>query len=134
VVAVVRSWLGLKAVGHAGTLDPMATGLLIILLGKSTRLSEYLKAYDKTYTGTITLGVATDTYDAEGKVTLQQPCSVTPEQVKEVATTFVPGYEQTPPPYAALKIKGQAAYRLARQGRQVKLKPRAVKFMSLKLN
>lgn len=127
VVAAVRKWLGIKAVGHAGTLDPMATGLLIILLGKATRLSEYLKDYDKTYTGTITLGIATDTYDADGKITRQQPCNITANQIKEATATFVPGYLQTPPPYAALKVKGQAAYRLARQGKQVKLKPRAVK-------
>lgn len=127
VVAALRKWLGIKAVGHSGTLDPTATGLLIILLGKATRLSEYLQGYDKTYTGTITLGVATDTYDAEGKVTEQQPCQVTAKQVEEAAATFVPGYLQTPPLYAAVKVKGQAAYRLARQGKQVKLKPRAVK-------
>lgn len=131
VVALIRKWLGLKTVGHAGTLDPMATGLLIILVGKATRLAEYLKAETKTYTGSITLGVATDTFDAEGQIIKTKPCQVSEAEVKKAAQSFIPGYEQTPPPYAAVKIKGKPAYRLARAGKEVKLKPRAVKIYSL---
>jgi len=124
VVARVRRATGEASVGHLGTLDPMATGVLPLLLGKFTRLAQFFSASEKEYTGTIRFGFATDTYDAEGQVT-SEPCAVTLtlEAVRAEATRFVGTIEQVPPPFSAKKIDGKPAYKLARAGKAPELKP-----------
>ena len=124
VVARVRRATGEESVGHLGTLDPMATGVLPLLLGKYTRLAQFFSAQEKSYTGTIRFGFATDTYDAEG-----QPLgeTVTPElrleDVRAAADRFHGEIEQMPPPFSAKKVQGKPAYKLARQGKTPELKP-----------
>lgn len=123
VVARVRRATGEATVGHLGTLDPMATGVLPLLLGKFTRLAQFLNASEKAYTGTIRFGFATDTYDAEGQAT-SAPCAVTLtlEAVRAEAARFVGTMEQMPPPFSAKKIEGKPAYKLARAGKTPELK------------
>ena len=122
VVQVVRRRLGLRKVGHLGTLDPMATGVLPLALGKATRLVEFLKGGRKVYEGTIRLGFATNTYDREGEpashvIELQ----VTQEQLSLQAAGMLGEQLQMPPPFSAKKLQGVPAYRLARQGKPVPL-------------
>jgi tRNA pseudouridine55 synthase len=123
VVARVRRASGESSIGHLGTLDPMATGVLPLLLGKYTRLAQFFGALEKTYTGTIRFGFATDTYDAEGQPTGESvPVSLTLEQVRSAAAPFHGEIEQMPPPFSAKKIGGKKAYELARAGETPKLK------------
>jgi tRNA pseudouridine55 synthase len=124
VVARVRRATGESSIGHLGTLDPMATGVLPLLLGKYTRLAQFFGALEKTYTGTIRFGFATDTYDAEGQAAGEcVSVSLTLEQVRSVAAPFHGEIEQMPPPFSAKKIGGKKAYELARAGETPKLKP-----------
>jgi tRNA pseudouridine55 synthase len=124
VVARVRRVTGESSIGHLGTLDPMATGVSPLLLGKYTRLAQFFGALEKTYTGTIRFGFATDTYDAEGQATGESvPVSLTLEQVRSAAAPFHGEIEQMPPPFSAKKIGGKKAYELARAGETPKLKP-----------
>lgn len=124
VVARVRRATDESSIGHLGTLDPMATGVLPLLLGKYTRLAQFFGALEKTYTGTIRFGFATDTYDAEGQPTGESvPVSLTLEQVRSAAAPFYGEIEQMPPPFSAKKIGGKKAYELARAGETPKLKP-----------
>jgi tRNA pseudouridine55 synthase len=126
VVNRARRILGQRSIGHLGTLDPMATGVLPLVLGSFTRLAQFYLHSEKTYEGTIRFGFATDTYDAEGEpVEAAEPTSpaLTLEQLQRLATEFVGVIEQTPPPYSAKKIKGVAAYKLARKHQPVELKP-----------
>jgi tRNA pseudouridine55 synthase len=127
VVSRVRRIAREQSVGHLGTLDPMATGVLPLLLGKYTRLAQFFSMADKTYTGTIRLGFATDTYDAEGATvgTVCEP-SLTLEQVREAALPFRGEIEQMPPVFSAKKIGGKPAYKLAREGKPVELKPKTI--------
>jgi tRNA pseudouridine55 synthase len=114
-------------VGHAGTLDPFATGLLLVLVGQGTKLSPYLMAGDKTYLGTLTLGTETDTMDRTGRVTDVKPVpNLDLELVRERAKAFVGETEQTPPSFSALKVQGKRAYSLARKGIPVTLEKRRV--------
>ncbi|RRA47152.1 tRNA pseudouridine(55) synthase TruB [Acidipila sp. EB88] len=124
VVARVRRATGEKSVGHLGTLDPMATGLLPLLLGKWTRLAKFYGALAKTYTGVIRFGFATDTFDAEGQPagTLVAP-SVTLASMRAMAATFLGESEQMPPAYSAKKIGGKPAYAIARAGETPALRP-----------
>lgn len=127
VVSRVRRLTGEQSVGHLGTLDPMATGVLPLLLGKYTRLAQFFSMADKTYTGTIRFGFATDTYDAEGLP--QQPVtepSMTLDQVRRAAEPFRGEIEQMPPAFSAKKIGGKPAYKLAREGKPVELKPKLI--------
>jgi len=118
VVAKVRRLSGQKRVGHAGTLDPMATGVLLVCLGQATRVSEYLMRGRKVYRATVHLGLSTDTYDAEGQVTATAPeVNVTLSQLEEALSTFVGRIEQTPPMYSALKYRGIPLYKLAARER-----------------
>jgi tRNA pseudouridine55 synthase len=124
VVARVRRATGETSIGHLGTLDPLATGVLPLLLGKYTRLAQFFGALEKTYTGTIRFGLATDTYDAEGQAAGESvPVSFTLEQVRRAAEPFHGEIEQMPPPFSAKKIAGKKAYELARAGETPKLKP-----------
>jgi len=114
-------------VGHAGTLDPLATGVLVVCVGAATRLIEYIQRMPKGYTGTFLLGRSSPTEDIEGEVTeLDNPPVPTREQIVAAAAALVGHIEQRPPIYSALKVDGQRAYALARKGKEVKLKPRPV--------
>ncbi|HEY2359699.1 MAG TPA: tRNA pseudouridine(55) synthase TruB, partial [Candidatus Angelobacter sp.] len=125
VVARVRRIVGEKSVGHLGTLDPMATGVLPLVLGRFTRLAQFYNEADKRYEGTIRFGWATDTYDAEGQpVGPEQPASLTLQQVQDAAAEFIGEISQYPPPFSAKKIAGIPAHRLARKGQPVELKPK----------
>ncbi len=130
VVARLRGILKMKRIGHAGTLDPMATGLLIVLLGKATKLSQFLMGADKEYTGTITLGSSTNTQDAEGEVveTRQVP-ALTEEDIKAALNSMLGDQYQTPPMFSAVKIKGQALYKSARAGVEVEREARFIRVM-----
>ena len=124
VVATVRKLTGESSVGHLGTLDPMATGVLPLLLGRFTRLAQFFKQDSKRYTGTIRFGFATDTYDADGEVVGE--CVVpelTLEEIRSFAKKFLGEIDQVPPPYSAKKSQGVPAYKLARQGKPVELRP-----------
>jgi tRNA pseudouridine55 synthase len=127
VVSRVRRIAGEQSVGHLGTLDPMATGVLPLLLGKYTRLAQFFSLADKTYTGSIRFGFATDTYDAEGEPAgpVVTP-SLTLEQVREAAAPFHGEISQMPPAFSAKKIGGKPAYKLAREGKPVELKPKII--------
>ena len=128
VVDRVRRKLKMKRIGHAGTLDPMATGLLIILVGKATKLSQYLMSLDKAYQGTITLGEATNTYDGEGEVIATKPVpQISQTEVQKVLNTFIGDQYQTPPMFSAVKIGGQPLYKIARKGIEVEREPRFIR-------
>ena len=132
VVRKVKKLLKVSKVGHAGTLDPFATGLLLVLVGQGTKLSPYLMAGDKTYLGTLTLGTETDTLDRTGRVTAVKPVpKLDPELIRERARAFVGETEQTPPSFSALKVQGKRAYSLARKGLPVSLEKRRVRIMEL---
>jgi tRNA pseudouridine55 synthase len=124
VVNRVRRILDERSIGHLGTLDPMATGVLPLVIGSLTRLAQFYTTSEKTYEGTIRFGFATDTYDADGEATTTpQAVTLRPEEVEAVAARFRGVIEQTPPPFSAKKIKGVPAYKLARQQKEVVLKP-----------
>jgi tRNA pseudouridine55 synthase len=124
VVARVRRTTGEPSIGHLGTLDPMATGVLPLLLGKYTRLAQFYGSSEKAYTGTIRFGFATDTYDAEGqRVGDAQAVTLDLDAVREIAARFLGETDQMPPPYSAKKVDGKPAYKLARQGKTPELKP-----------
>ena len=134
VVSRLRRITGEKSIGHLGTLDPMATGVLPLLMGKFTRLAQYFSASEKSYTGTIRFGFATDTYDAEGEpVGGQIPPSLNLEQIRAAAACFHGEMEQMPPPFSAKKIGGTPAYKLARAGKPVELKPAKIMIQSFKI-
>lgn len=134
VVNRLRRMTGEQSIGHLGTLDPMATGVLPMLLGKFTRLAQYFGKLDKTYTGTIRLGFATDSYDADGAATTAVlPVTATIEQVRDAARHFHGEMEQMPPVFSAKKIGGKPAYKLAREGRAVDLKPSRIHIRSFEI-
>jgi tRNA pseudouridine55 synthase len=127
VVQAIRNGTGLRRAGHTGTLDPRASGVLVILVGPAVRLSEYVSASDKRYQAIIRLGGSTDTFDGEGLVTLSKdPINVTEAQFEEALKTFIGEIEQTPPPYSAVKVQGRKAYEMAREGEEVELAPRKI--------
>lgn len=129
VVAVARRCLNMKKIGHCGTLDPMATGMLILVLGNGTRLSELLMSEDKEYVGTLTLGKTTNTQDAEGETVLERPvpADLTLDQVKAAFDSLRGDFYQTPPMVSAVKINGVPLYKLARKGQEVEREPRFVR-------
>ncbi len=127
VVSKMRRVFHMKKVGHAGTLDPMATGLLLILIGKATKASQYLMSMSKEYTGTVRLGQITDSQDADGEMVEERPVpELTEEQVLAEMKTFMGDQYQTPPMFSAKKINGQKLYKLARQGKTVEREPRVI--------
>ncbi|MBI4675396.1 MAG: tRNA pseudouridine(55) synthase TruB [Chloroflexi bacterium] len=137
----IRKITGIERVGHAGTLDPLATGVLVVLLGSAVRLSEYIVDHDKKYRATIQLGVETDTYDATGNVIqTARPergegsnVNVAPEEIRAVVASFVGKLNQIPPAHSAIQIQGKRAYKLARQGVALEMEPRAVEIYSITL-
>lgn len=132
VVQIIRRGTGIRRAGHTGTLDPRASGVLVVLLGPAVRLSEYVSASDKRYQATIRLGGTTDTYDSEGIITSESPAThITEEGFDEILQTYVGEIEQVPPPYSAVKVKGRKAYEMARKGEQVDLQPRKIQVYSL---
>lgn len=126
VVNQLRRLYGLKKVGHTGTLDPFATGVLPMCLGAATRLSEYMVGLDKTYQATLKLGERTDTQDLTGEILQQSDKRVTDEEVGRVIGEFVGEIEQLPPMYSAIKVDGKKLYELARQGIEIERKKRRV--------
>jgi tRNA pseudouridine55 synthase len=134
VVNVVRRGTGVRKVGHAGTLDPRASGVLVLCLGSATRLSEYLSTASKRYQAVIRFGLATQTYDAEGDVMLQTGNAPSRKEIEDILPEFMGEINQVPPPYSAIKVKGSKAYELAREGREVELDPRVVTIHDLKLS
>ena len=134
VVEAIRRGTGIRRAGHTGTLDPRASGVLVILVGPAVRLSEYVSASDKRYQAIIRLGSSTDTFDAEGKfVRTDQPVNVTEEQFETILKQFEGEIEQTPPPYSAVKVGGRRAYDMARQGEEVELAPRKIQVHHLEV-
>jgi tRNA pseudouridine55 synthase len=134
VVYHLRRKLGMKKIGHAGTLDPMATGLLIMLIGKATRISQYLMSTDKVYEGEATLGVVTDSQDAEGEIMETRPVPELSEAaVREAMKGFLGDQYQTPPMHSAIKVDGVKLYHLARKGEEVEREPRFIRVVAFEL-
>jgi len=132
VVERIKRKFNVKA-GHTGTLDPLATGLLIVLTGKFTKNASSFLKLDKAYEVKVVLGIETDTFDSEGKVLRQSDSEVTREELERVMKEFSGDIWQTPPPYSAKKITGQKAYQLARKGISVEIPPKEVSIYSLEL-
>ena len=122
VVAKLRGILHMKKIGHTGTLDPAAEGVLPVALGKGTRLVELLTEKEKTYEAVLRLGVSTDTQDMTGAVLSEKPVTVTEEEVREAVGSFVGEQQQVPPMYSALKVNGKKLYELAREGKTIERK------------
>ena len=134
VVARVRRIVGEKSVGHLGTLDPMATGVLPLVLGRFTRLAQFYGQSQKTYEGEIRFGFATDTYDADGDLVGETvPVQLSLEEVRAGASGFIGKLRQVPPPFSAKKIAGVPAYKLARKKKEVELKPVEVEVQELEI-
>ncbi|MDB6167558.1 MAG: tRNA pseudouridine synthase [Verrucomicrobia bacterium] len=134
VVARLRRKLNMRKIGHAGTLDPMATGLLIMLIGKATRISQYLISLDKEYEGTIELGKTTDSQDADGEVLETRPVPpLTEAEVRAAMQAFLGDQYQMPPMYSAIKINGVPLYKSARKGEEIEREPRFIRVMSFDL-
>lgn len=133
VVARVRRLSGIRRVGHAGTLDPLATGVLLLCIGRSTRLSEYLIGQDKRYLTTIRLGQETNTYDAEGEITAEKPVTVTEADLQAVLPRFRGPIAQVPPMFSAIKKDGQPLYKMAREGLEIERPSRDVIIYDLTL-
>ncbi len=134
VVQIVRRGTGIRRAGHTGTLDPRASGVLVVLLGPAVRLSEFVSAEDKRYQATIHLGSSTDTYDSEGVISGPDvPVDISQEDFEELLKGFEGEIEQTPPAYSAVKVQGRKAYEMARKGEDVELEPRIIQVHSLEL-
>ena len=133
VVDIVRRALGEQRVGHLGTLDPFAAGLLVVVVGRATRLAAFAAGWTKAYEGVIRLGLTTDTDDATGAVLKTATVQVTAQQLSAALTQFRGGYEQRPPAYSAVKIAGERAYRRARRGEVVEPAARRVEIDELEL-
>ena len=128
VVAIARRQLGIRKIGHCGTLDPMATGLLMLVVGRATKIQDLLMSEDKEYVGTITLGATTSTQDKEGEVLEEKEVpDLSEERVREEFEKFTGDFEQIPPMVSAIKKDGVALYKLARKGKEVKRDPRPVR-------
>ena len=131
VCAKLRGILREKRIGHAGTLDPMATGVLPVFVGRATRAVEFASESEKEYIAGLKLGIITNTQDSSGEVLETRPVHVTPESLEQVLEKFRGNIEQIPPMYSAIKINGKKLYELARKGREVERKPRPVTIHSL---
>ena len=133
VVAKLRGILHMKKIGHTGTLDPAAEGVLPVALGRGTRLVELLTEKEKTYEAVLRLGVSTDTQDMTGTILSEKPVTVTEEEVRETVASFVGEQMQVPPMYSALKVGGKKLYELAREGKTIERKPRPVVFYEIRI-
>lgn len=126
VVAIIKKKFKVNKVGHTGTLDPFATGLMIILVGKATKLSERLISAHKTYQGVMVFGTQYDTDDITGQVISEKPSHINEQEINQMMQSFVPSYLQMPPQYSAKKVDGVKSYEAARKGRTIKLTPKEV--------
>jgi tRNA pseudouridine55 synthase len=134
VVLKLRRMLGVKSIGHAGTLDPAASGLLLACVGRATKIVQFLSRYDKEYEAVIKLGVTTDTYDGDGQVTATHTGALPDaNQIQRVLLSFEGRIEQIPPPYSAVKHKGRKLYQYARAQEKVKVNPRQVEIKKLQV-
>lgn len=134
VVAKMRGIFGQKKIGHTGTLDPDAQGVLPVCLGKATKVCDLLTDKDKVYKATMLLGIQTDTLDISGKVCNKAMVNVTEQQVRDVISTFVGTIEQVPPMYSALKVNGKKLYELAREGKTIERKARKVSIYDITID
>ena len=135
IVSKIRKKLNIKKVGHAGTLDPLATGILPILIGKGTKISKYLIEHDKTYIATIKLGIKTTTGDLEGEIIKKDDnININDNIIKNVLETFIGKQKQKPPMYSAIKINGKKLYEYARSGTSVEIIPRDIEVFDIFLN
>lgn len=133
VVQVIRKGTNIRRAGHTGTLDPRASGVLVVLVGPAVRLSEYVSASDKRYQAIIRLGATTDTFDEDGSVLTSSPVEISEEQFENALKQFIGEIEQVPPPYSAVKVNGKKAYEMAREGEEVELAPRIINVYNLEL-
>ena len=134
LVQVIKKTFSLNRIGHTGTLDPLATGLMVLCVGQATKFSQFLLVKDKSYRVSIKLGVATDTFDAEGLVTSEKTVNhVTRELIEASLTNFQGEIEQIPPMYSAIKKNGVPLYKMARRGLKVDLEPRKVRIYEIKM-
>jgi tRNA pseudouridine55 synthase len=131
VVNVMRRALGIKRIGHTGTLDPMATGVLPICTGKATKIAEMLGAQNKSYRAEFKLGIVTDTQDITGTVISEKEVNVTKDEIKSAVSSFVGKIEQIPPMYSAVKINGKKLYELARKGVEIERPPRKIEIYNI---
>lgn len=134
VVAKLRGILKQKKIGHTGTLDPNAEGVLPVCLGKATKLCDLLTDKDKSYKAVLILGLKTDTQDTTGQILSKNEVNISEKQAEKTILSFVGEYDQIPPMYSALKVNGRKLYDLAREGKQVERKPRRVKIESIQIN
>ncbi len=133
VLTKLKRILGEKRIGHCGTLDPIASGVLVVLIGQATKLSSYLLEKDKEYLAKVKLGVKTDTYDVTGNVIKEGKVeNITNESIDEALASFLGDIKQTPPIYSAIKVDGKKLYEYARIGREVEIKPRDVTIYEIK--
>lgn len=133
VVAKLRGICGQKKIGHTGTLDPEATGVLPVCLGSGTRLCDMLTDQDKEYVAELMLGVETDTQDMTGTVLARHPVTVSQDQVREAVLSFQGSYQQVPPMYSALKVNGKKLYELAREGKEIERQAREVQIKEIEI-
>ncbi len=133
IVSIVRRGTGIRKVGHAGTLDPRASGVLVLCLGQATRLSEYLSTSEKRYLAVIRFGASTRTYDSEGDIVHETGSAPKRKDIEEALSEFRGEISQVPPPYSAIKVQGKRAYQLAREGKPPELDARKVIIHELKL-
>ncbi len=133
VVAKMRGILRQKKIGHTGTLDPDAEGVLPVCLGNATKLCDMLTDHEKEYVAVLKLGVETDTQDLTGNILKESEVDVSEEQIREIIASFVGDYDQIPPMYSALKVDGKRLYELARAGKEVERKPRRVTFYEIEI-
>ena len=133
VVVKLKGILHQRRIGHSGTLDPMATGILVVFVGRATRAVEFAEGHDKRYLASLRLGLVTDTQDTSGRVLEQHPVSVTREELEAALKTFRGEQEQVPPMYSAIKHKGRPLYEIARKGGQVERKARKIKVYNISL-
>jgi tRNA pseudouridine55 synthase len=134
VVDAVRLLTGTRRVGHTGTLDPMATGVLVLVVGRATRLAQYLEVDPKEYVGEMLLGIETDTYDITGEVKAQRPCTATDEEIVSALMKYTGTFDQVPPMRSAKKVQGQPLYKLARKGIEVEREPKRVQVYELEVS
>jgi tRNA pseudouridine55 synthase len=133
VVAKLRGVLHIKRIGHAGTLDPLATGVLVVMVGRATKQAQFLEANDKSYTAGLKLGVSSNTYDITGEISEAVDVNVSRAELESVLETFRGEISQLPPIFSAIKVAGKALYKYARKGETVELKPRNVTIKKLEL-
>lgn len=134
VVARLRRKLQMKRIGHSGTLDPMATGLLVMLVGKATKASQYIVSLDKDYTGTIELGKTTNSQDADGEVMATAPVpDLSADAIQKIMSEFLGDQYQMPPMHSAIKVKGVPLYKLAHKGKTIEREPRFIRVHKFEL-